>query len=71
MIEVACLNANVLRTHGQTGQRKTPSYLHFRLELLHELIGGYHGRSCRGRPSLTPYEPRLDQLVSSALAYIW
>jgi len=55
LIEVACLNAYVLRTHGQTGQRKKPSYLNFWLELLHGFIGGYHGRSCHGHPCLTPY----------------
>ena len=69
LIEVACLNAYVLRTHGQTGQRKTPSYLHFRLELLHGLIGGYHGRSRRRRPSLTPYEPSLDQSLQHLPTY--
>jgi len=69
LIEVACLNAYVLKTHGQTGQRKTPSYLHFRLELLHGLIGGYHGRSRRGRPSLSSYEPRLDQSLQHLPTY--
>ena len=33
LIEVACLNAYVLKTHGQTGQRKSPTYLEFRLDI--------------------------------------
>lgn len=30
LIEVTCLNAYILKTHGQTG---TPSYLHFQHEI--------------------------------------
>jgi len=69
LIEVACLNALRFEDSWTNRSAKSPSYLHFRLELLHRLISGYHGRSRRGRPSLSVYEPRLDQSLQHLPTY--